>query len=98
MIVFIEYAFKHAKYTMAQTINVAVSLKMMDDCIHFSVVNSCAGAEDKDHSLSESAGLGLANTIKRLQLLYGNGYQLQQFVDNNEYHVILTIKNRKNIP
>ncbi len=89
LIVFIENAFKHAKNTIAQKIDVAIHLQLVDDFICFSVVNSYKPAEEL---ANESSGLGITNTVKRLKLLYGNDYYLHQNADMDVYHTQLKLK------
>jgi sensor histidine kinase YesM len=91
LIVFIENAFKHAKNTLDEKIYVNIMLKISGDQILFCVENS--HKEPKQHNLHyQSSGLGLANTIKRLDLLYENDYQLQQMAAHNTYTVNLCLK------
>lgn len=88
LIVFVENAFKHAKNTITPQIYIAVDLQITDGVINFSVMNSYQPEEKKD----EHSGIGLTNTIKRLNLLYGNNYELQQDSVNDIYHVKLKLK------
>ena len=92
LIVFVENAFKHAKNTLTKQIEIAVSAKIIDNFILFTVSNSYHKDNTANDIASESSGLGLANTIKRLELLYGNDYTLQQYTNNNVYHVELCLK------
>ena len=92
LIVFIENAFKHAKNTLEQKIYIDISLKISDSFIMFSVVNSYGNVKESNSILSESSGLGLANTVKRLDLLYGEDYTLKQTAENDVYTVQLTLK------
>jgi sensor histidine kinase YesM len=89
--VFIENAFKHAKNTLDEKIYVNIMLKISGEQILFCVENS--HREPKQHNQHyQSSGLGLANTIKRLDLLYENDYQLQQTAAHNNYTVNLHLK------
>jgi sensor histidine kinase YesM len=36
-------------------------------------------------------GIGLKNVKKRLELIYGGGFNLKEQIDNGAYHVTLTI-------
>ena len=92
LIVFIENAFKHAKNTIAQKIYIAVDLQLADGYINFSVVNSYSDEFNQDQAKDEHSGIGLANTLKRLNLLYGNSYELKQHSGNDVYHVQLKLK------
>ncbi|MES2278647.1 MAG: sensor histidine kinase [Bacteroidota bacterium] len=92
LIVFIENAFKHAKNTIAQKIYIAVDLQVTDGFINFSVVNSYSEEVNPVQAKDEHSGIGLTNTIKRLNLLYENSYELQQNSGNDVYHVQLKLK------
>jgi sensor histidine kinase YesM len=69
LIVFIENAFKHAQNTLDEKIYVNIMLKITDDQILFYVENS-HNETKKYNTLHHTSGLGLANTKKRLNLLY----------------------------
>ncbi|MEO6731968.1 MAG: histidine kinase [Ferruginibacter sp.] len=95
LIVFVENAFKHAKNTLTEKVHISIALKVIDNYIYFSVINSYRENPDKDEVLNESSGIGLANTIKRLSLLYGNDYIFKQYQENDQYHIDLTLKIKK---
>lgn len=92
LIVFIENAFKHARNTLDQKIYVHISLKITGYFIVFSVENSYSEVKQENRILQAASGLGLANTIRRLNLLYENDYELNQFVKDNLYVVQLRLK------
>ena len=92
LIVFIENAFKHSKNTFNQAVSIDISLKISGNFICFEVSNSCAEEKSADEVLNESSGLGLANTIKRLDLLYGTDYELRQTAANGLYNIGLRLK------
>lgn len=91
LIVFIENAFKHAKNTLSQEILISLSLKIVGNFIQFAVTNSYDEEGGKD-LMSASSGLGLANTLKRLELIYGDNYELKQYSENGNYHVTLNLR------
>ena len=91
-IVFIENAFKHAKNSLEQKIYITISLKILNELITFSVANSYDGLIEKYNTSDQHSGLGIANTVKRLDLLYGKDYTLKQSIENCRYHVHLTLK------
>jgi len=91
LIVFIENAFKHARNTLDEKIYVNIMLTISGDQILFCVENSHRETK-QPNPLQYSSGLGLANTIKRLDLLYENDYQLQQTAAHNTYTVNLHLK------
>jgi len=92
LIVFIENAFKHAKNTLNQKIYVGIGLKIAGSDILFTVKNSYSHAKQEANTIHTSSGLGVANTIRRLNLLYEGDYELNQFVKDNLYIVELRLK------
>ena len=91
LIVFIENAFKHAKNTWNEKIYINLSITLSGSQIVFLIQNSHSAGTHENNLVSESSGLGLANTIKRLDLLYGNDYTLEQTATNDLYSVKLTL-------
>ncbi len=92
LIVFVENAFKHSKNTLSPQIEIIISLKIIDNFINFQVINSYSVEKNGDELLNENSGLGLANAIKRLDLLYGNDYWLKQYSESGFYHTKLNLK------
>jgi hypothetical protein len=83
---FIENAFKHGvSYREASFIEIAMLLN--DDRLLFTVKNSKAGKEQ----LNDYAGIGIENTRKRLQLLYGSNYRLDIFDNESTFTINLSI-------
>lgn len=95
LIVFIENAFKHAKNTLDQKIFIRISLTISGNFICFHVVNSYDKDRNSENTPSESSGLGLVNTLKRLGLIYGDDYELKQYGENGYYHVKLNLPIKK---
>lgn len=93
LIVFIENAFKHSKNSLDESIFIDISLKINDEKIMFSIMNSCNSLQEQ-RSLNKDGGLGLANVKKRLQLLYPNGHALNEEISDNSYSVKLQLKIR----
>ncbi|QHV95368.1 sensor histidine kinase [Spirosoma endbachense] len=92
LIVFVENAFKHAKNTLVPQIHLSISLKIADNFICFAVSNSYQSEKQDDRLLDEGSGVGLANTLRRLELLYGNDYALKQEAEDGVYTVELRVK------
>ncbi len=93
LVIFIENAFKHAKDSFDNRISFDISLFVAEGFIHFEIRNSlCQKAEKKN--IPDVRGLGLENTLKRLELLYGNSYSLEQSSDSQWYlvHLRLAVK------
>ena len=95
LIVFLENAFKHAKNTLSPEIDIDISLKINGNFICLEVSNSYAPDKNGYDEPTESSGLGLPNTLKRLDLLYGNDYRLEQHAENGLYHIELKLKIKK---
>jgi len=91
LIVFIENAFKHAKSTTERQIYISISLKLTNKSICLEVSNSFQHQARQNELEDEGSGLGLANTTRRLSLVYGNDHQLTQFSQGDRYYVKLQI-------
>jgi len=91
LIVFVENAFKHSKNTLNPEIEILISLRIIDNFICFKISNSFGQEKNRDELLNENSGLGLANTLKRLDLLYGSDYRLAQYADKGFYHTELSL-------
>jgi len=91
LIVFIENAFKHAQNTLDEKIYVRIMLQVSGGELLFFVENSHSETKKYDR-LEHTSGLGLANTVKRLNLLYEKKYALEQLAADNRYTVNLRLK------
>lgn len=88
---FIENAFKHGiSYASNSFISIELSIQD-DDCLELKVTNSKKFAElnsiDQSHQ-----GIGIANTQRRLELLYPGRYDLIISDERDSYFVKLSIK------
>ncbi|MFH2095137.1 MAG: histidine kinase [Bacteroidota bacterium] len=82
---FIENAFKHGvTYTKESFIN--ISLEAGSEYLHIFVENSIAAGETKTEG-----GLGIENTRKRLDLLYGSRYMLDIISGDEVFKVKLSV-------
>lgn len=83
---FLENAFKHGvSYQQASYID--ISFLYADDLLTFEIVNSNVPLEKAE----ESYGIGIENSRKRLNLLYGDNYKLEIKDTKDEYHIRLSI-------
>ena len=85
-IAFIENAFKHGIRPRGKSF-IHILLEISGDNLHFNLCNS----RNDVKANTEGGGIGLANTRKRLDLLYGSSYQLNIFEREEEYEVDLII-------
>ena len=83
---FLENAFKHGvSYQQASFID--ISFLYADNMLTFEIANSNIPPEKPE----ESYGIGIENSRKRLDLLYGDTYKLEIRDTRDEYHVYLSI-------
>lgn len=90
LISFVENAFKHG-IDAVQPSNIKIDVTILDDEIHYVVMNSSFPQKDK----VTDSGIGLENLKKRLELLYPNKFKLSTEEKNNLYIATLTL-NLKN--
>ncbi len=85
---FIENAFKHGRKQVKDSIRIV--FEVQNNFINF----TCTNFKRILNSTEEiySSGLGLPNIKRRLDLLFGNNYQLNIHEDENEYFVALKIQ------
>lgn len=83
---FVENAFKHGiSHTGSAYIDIHFASSSNE--LTFEIKNSNPGNDNE----SESPGIGLENSRKRLELIYGDKYKLDIKNENDEYHLILKI-------
>jgi len=87
---FVENAFKHG-VSATQESYVKIDISQKGRVLHLTVKNSII--KDNAISLDMNSGIGLANTRRRLDLLYPGRYQLEinEADGSNEYNVHLII-------
>lgn len=88
LITFIENAFKHVDRLPMQQSFVHIKIEQKANLLTLEVKNSTT---DYPVRKSESSGLGLDNTIKRLEMMYPDKHQLKINKDALWYSVTLTI-------
>lgn len=87
---FVENAFKHGISTIEECF-IRIELTQEENRVKFEVVNSLLS---KRQSLDESNGIGLANTRRRLDLLYPGKHELQAEAAGEVFEVQLKIQTR----
>lgn len=91
---FVENAFKHG-ISYREPSFIRVTMECRAGGIHFRCANS---RFDQQEALQPQGGFGLDNVRKRLDLIYGKGYDLQIESAANEYHVLLHIQSKSSKP
>lgn len=88
---FVENAFKHGVSALEPS-QIYIGISQFDQQLIVEVRNSLF--PDKRPSVDESSGIGLANTRRRLDLLYPGQYTLNvtEQTGENEYVVLLTLQ------
>ncbi len=83
----IENAFKHGVSTGRPSV-INISLEQNDGQIVFVCDNTNYPKSDKDRS---GSGIGIENTRRRLELMYQDRYEWEQSLEDNIYHVRITL-------
>lgn len=91
LIPFIENCFKHGSMIEDQ-FHININLSIVSTDLVFQVTNS--KKENSEHQKS-SEGIGIKNTQRRLQLLYGDNYKLQIVNENTTFSIMLSIDTKK---
>ena len=91
---FLENAFKYGvRYNEKSYIHIV--MEIVGDRLIYKVANSywppIEAPAGTTTQLPKSGGIGIANSVKRLDLIYGNNYFLDYGVRENEYRVMLSI-------
>ncbi|MCF6405977.1 histidine kinase [Chitinophaga filiformis] len=86
---FLENAVKHSVNISGSESYINVQIEVKEDKLYFSCINS----KDPEFKSSDkrNSGLGLANIKRRLELLYGDSYDLEITAADKEHTVTLTI-------
>ena len=95
LIVFIENAFKYSKITRDPKIFISINLNVKGDWIYFKVENSYDPARRQETEPTESSGVGLHHTLKRLKLIYGKDCIYKAFQENGIYSIELSLRANK---
>lgn len=88
---FVENSFKHGVARASGQAVIDISLKVVEESIIFSVSNSLS----RQTGNQSGPGVGLQNVQKRLNLLYGEAYQLNINETDQEFGVLLKLPVRK---
>lgn len=92
LIVFVENAFKHLGELESEKNKVLVSLKIEEDNLIFTCVNTLGTFQVKEQNIEKGkSGIGLKNVKKRLDLIYSGKYKLILKEEKENYVVKLTL-------
>ena len=83
----IENAFKHG-VSSSRPSKIDIQLLQNDDELVFNCDNTNYPKDDADRS---GSGIGIENTRRRLELMYGGRYKWEQSLENDIYHVRITL-------
>lgn len=92
LIVFVENAFKHSANQLDGIPYIELNLCVSGGEICFHLANTYANVNSQDLGPEDSCGIGLRNTLKRLELLYGADHNLRQYTKDDRYNVELQLK------
>ena len=90
----IENAFKHGMDSNAPA-HINIKLIQTEGKLIFTCDNTNNPKPTKDRS---GSGIGLENTRRRLELLYHGHYRWEQTLENNIYHVSITLQTDRSLP
>ena len=83
----IENAFKHG-VSSSRSSMIDIHLEQKDGSIVFACDNTNYPKDDADRS---GSGIGIENTRRRLDLMYADHYSWQQWLEDDIYHVRVTL-------
>ncbi|MDW5290003.1 sensor histidine kinase [Formosa sp. PL04] len=84
---FVENCFKHGLKN-SDKVTVRMSIKILQkDYLEFTLVNSFKSNPD----ITSEQGIGIVNTKRRLNLLFGSNYILENTIKDNTYNLFLKI-------
>ena len=84
----IENAFKHG-VSSGRDSQIDISMSSDDHLLTFVCENTNYPKDDQNRS---GSGIGIENTKRRLELIYKNRYTWEQSLNDNIYHVKITIQ------
>lgn len=89
LVVFVENAFKHSVSSLSKDIDISVEINVSEaGVLNFECKNTFASTSNINNL---AQGIGLENVKKRLELIYGDRYNLDINTANGIFHVMLSI-------
>ncbi len=93
LIPIVENCFKHGASKNINKTQINIDLKIVEDFMYFSAVNTIPKKGHKNKKISKEGGIGLSNIKKRLELGYGkNDYKLSIFEKDGMFNVGLKLR------
>ncbi|MBL6446601.1 histidine kinase [Fulvivirga sp. 29W222] len=86
---FVENSFKHGALYKNGAMPISISLNINSNVLYFKVKNS-KGSKSR-HEQSSNSGIGIQNTLRRLELLYDKNFNLDIIEDEHSYQIALKI-------
>lgn len=83
---FVENCFKHGQLSSGK-ISIEMNFKRNEKELEFILKNSY----HQESAYNEKSGIGLINIKRRLELLYGNSFDLKNYPTEDQYIVVLNI-------
>ena len=93
LITFIENSFKHSMDTTDKAVEIIIRMEITEKNLNFHTANTYSPDSEKK---MDTKGIGLKNVKKRLELIYGNQYELNIYPENHYYHVTLELELMEN--
>ncbi len=91
---FLENSFKHGASEDLENPWVELAISVSDSVFSMRLSNSVSKPLNNNRK-GETAGIGFENVRRRLDLLYGNGYELEVLADEKQYSVFLEVQLQK---
>jgi len=89
LITFVENSFKHSMDSTPEHVEIIIRIEVEEETLHFHTANTYSQDEIDRYKKS---GIGLQNVKKRLELIYGDNYNLKIYPEDSYYHVTLDLK------
>jgi two-component system LytT family sensor kinase len=93
LIPFVENAFKYVSDFDNQKNIIEVGINVNNSKLQFYCINS-VDTISRSNGGNMNKGIGVMNVRKRLELIYGNNYQLREEISNDRYIINLTLNLR----
>lgn len=87
---FVENSFKHGAHYKNGAIPISINLSLNGNVLYFKVKNSKSRSKSS-HEQSSNSGIGIQNTLRRLELLYDKNFNLDIIEDERTYQISLKI-------